>query len=202
MITNRYERIRLAAIATVVVMALAVQAMGAAIQSDVPTGTELRIRLDQTLSSKEARVGDRFAATVVEGHYNGAKIYGRVEKIKPSGRFKGATEMYLTFNEIRLADGIRSPMAAEIVRLYDTQTGEYVDAEGGIETKGRGQQTLKRTGIGALAGGVFGAIFSGAGAAIGSVVGGAAGAGTTASKGGKALVLEEGTEMLIRTIRQ
>jgi hypothetical protein len=78
------------------------------------------------------------------------------------------------------------------------RSGEQVDADGGIETSGRGPQTLKRTGIGALAGGVFGA---GKGAAIGSVVSGAAGAGTAAS-GSKDWVLDQGVEMLIRVYRR
>lgn len=196
---NCNNRITTTAAAMALTLVLVLHAAAFGSENIVPIGTDLRIRLDSSISSKIARVGDQFTATVVEGRYDRATIYGHVTEIKPSGRFKGATEMYLSFDEIRLPDETRSPLRAEIRRLYDSETGEYVDAEGGIETKKRGNQALKRTGIGALAGGVFGAIFSGAGAAIGSVAGGAAGAGSLSHS--KELVLEEGTEMLIRTIR-
>jgi hypothetical protein len=171
----------------------------AAANADRGTG-EMRIRLNKTLTSKYSRVGDKFTFTVVDpGAFNQAKVFGHIESIQQSGRFEGATEMYLSFDRIKLRNGENYPISAEIIRLYDVPSGEEVDAEGAIETKGRGPQTLKRTGIGALAGGVFGAIFGGGkGAAIGSLVGGGAGAGTTAAKGSKELVLDQGVEMLIR----
>lgn len=111
--------------------------------------------------------------------------------------------MYLSFDHIKLRNGESYPISAEIIRLYDVPSGEEVDAEGAIETSSRGPQILKRTGIGALAGGIFGAILGGGkGAAIGSLVGGGAGAATTAAKGSKELVLDQGVEMLIRVSRR
>lgn len=137
------------------------------------------------------------------GPFNQAKIFGHIEDIKQSGRFKGATEMYLSFDRIRLSSGETYPIGADIIRLYDVRSGEQVDAEGGIETSGRGPQMLKRSGIGALAGGIFGAILGGGkGAAIGSVIGGGAGATSTAAIGSKELVLDQGVEILIRVYRR
>ena len=41
----------------------------------VPVGTNLKIRLDDTLSSKDSRVGDRFTATVLDPvRFNEAKV--------------------------------------------------------------------------------------------------------------------------------
>jgi hypothetical protein len=73
-----------------------------------------------------------------------------------------------------------------------------VDAQDLIETHGhRRLQTLKRTGIGALAGGVFGVTLGagGAGVAIRPRV---AAAGTTPASGRQDLVLDQGVEMLLR----
>ena len=166
-------------------------------------GYDMRIRLNKTLSSRFSRIDDKFTATVVDaGPFNQAKIFGHIEDIKQSGRFKGATEMYLSFDRIRLSSGETYPIGADIIRLYDVRSGEEVDAEGGIETSGRGPQTLKRSGIGALAGGIFGAILGGKGAAIGSVIGGGAGATSTAAIGSKELVLDQGIEILIRVYRR
>ena len=167
-------------------------------------GYDMRIRLNKTLSSRFSRIDDKFTATVVDaGPFNQAKISCHIEDIKQSGRFKGATEMYLSFDRIRLSSGETYPIGADIIRLYDVRSGEEVDAEGGIETSGRGPHTLKRSGIGALAGGIFGAILGGGkGAAIGSVIGGGVGATSTAAIGSKELVLDQGIEILIRVYRR
>src|SRR6476620_5111034 len=133
-------------------------------------GYEMRVHLDRTLSIMSSRVGDRFTATVADpGPFSLARISGHVEAITPSGLFKGATEMYLSFDRIRFNDGEAYPINAEIIRLYDLPSGEQVDAQELIETHGpRRLQMLKRTGIGALASGVFGVTFGGrsGGAAI------------------------------------
>src|ERR1051325_5874398 len=47
----------------------------------VPLGTNLRVRLNDDLSSKDSRVGDRFTATVVNpSRYDGATVRGRSEE--------------------------------------------------------------------------------------------------------------------------
>lgn len=162
-------------------------------------GYEMRVHLDRTLSITSSRVGDRFVATVTDpGPFNLARIFGHVQSITPSGLFKGATVMYLSFDRIRFNDGQAYPVNAEIVRLYDVPSGEQVDAQDLIETRGRRRpQTLKRNGIGALAGGVFGVTLGagGGGAAIRLRV---AAAGTPAVSGRKDVILDEGVEMLLR----
>jgi outer membrane lipoprotein SlyB len=166
----------------------------------VPSGTQLRIRLSDTLSSKEARAGDRFTATVVNpSKYEEARVSGHIRSIKKSGRVQGRTTMTLSFDSIRLSDGRSGPFRAEVLRIYDADSGQKVDEEGRVESGSRGNQTLKRSGIGAAAGAVIGGIAGGGkGAAIGTIVGGAAGAGSIAVNGSKELKIERGTEMLIR----
>jgi len=170
----------------------------------VPAGTQLRIRLTETLSSKEVRAGDRFSATVVNpSRYEEAKVMGHIRSISKSGRVKGRTTMSLAFDSIRLSEGRSGPLRAEVLRVYDSESAQNVDSEGRVQSGGRGKQTLKRSGIGAAAGAVIGAIAGGGkGAAIGLLVGGAAGAGSIAVEGSKELKLESGTEMLIRVNRR
>lgn len=170
----------------------------------VPAGTQLRIRLNDTLSSKESRAGDRFTATVVNpSHYEEARVAGHIRSITKSGRVKGRTTMSLSFDSIRLRDGRSSAFRGEVMRVYDSDSAQNVDEEGRVQSGGRGKQTLKRSGIGAVAGAVIGGIAGGGkGAAIGTIVGGAAGAGSIAVQGSKELKLERGTEMLIRVNRR
>ena len=169
----------------------------------VAAGTQMRVRLNDTLSSKESRVGDRFTATVITpSRYEEGTVTGHIRSIRKSGRVQGRTTMTLAFDSIRLANGRTGPMRGEVLRIYDSESRE-VDEEGRVQSGSRGKQTLKRSGIGAVAGAVIGGIAGGRkGAAIGLLVGGAAGAGSIAVDGSKELKIENGTEMLIRVNRR
>jgi len=156
------------------------------------SGYEMRVQIDRTLSSTSSHVGDEFIATVADpGPFNLARISGHIEAITPSRLFKGVTEIHLSFDRIRFSDRMGYPINAEIIRLYDVTSGEQVDAEVPIETRGhRRPQMLKRTGIGALAEGIFGET-SGT-ASRPRVVGAAPRAGR------KELILDPDVEMLLR----
>ena len=181
-----------------------IQARRSAPRPLVPAGTQLRVRLNDTISSKDSRVGDRFTATVVNpSRYDEARVNGHIRSIRKSGRVKGSTTMTLAFDSIRLTDGRSGTIRAEVLRVYDSDSVREVDEEGRVRSGGRGSQTLKRSGVGAVAGAVIGGIAGGGkGAAIGMIVGGAAGAGSIAVKGSKELKIEDGTEMLIRVNRR
>jgi hypothetical protein len=162
----------------------------------VPVGTTLKVRLNETLSSKEVRVGDKFTATVIDPvRFNEATVHGHISSIKKSGRVKGSTTMNFAFDRIELPDGRRGTLHGYVTKVYGAKT----DEEGGVQSSGRGNQTLKRAGIGGAAGAIIGGIAGGGkGAAIGLIIGGAGGAGSVAIKGSKELKLESGTEMLVR----
>jgi hypothetical protein len=166
----------------------------------VPQWTSLRIRVDDTLTSKYSMEGDPFSATVMdEGQYQGARVYGTIQTIDNSGRFRGHTTMILAFNRLMMPDGRRAPISAEIVKLYHAPSGEFVDVEGAIESGGRGKTTFVHTAIGAGAGALLGGIFGGGkGAGIGSIIGGVGGLDTTAFTGPQDIKLDRGMEMLIR----
>jgi len=166
----------------------------------VPNDVAVRIRLDDTLTSTDSRVGEPFSATVVdEGEYQNARVYGHITQIDMSGKIKGHTSMMLRFDRLVMPDGRRALIHAEIVELYHASSGEKVDVEGAIESSGRGRKTIEHTVIGAGAGALLGGIFGGGkGAGIGSVIGGAGGLGTTAFHGHQKITLNSGLEMLIR----
>ena len=163
----------------------------------VPIATNLKVRLEDTLSSKESRAGDKFTATVLDPvRFNEAILRGHIRSIVKSGKIKGRTTMNLAFDSITLPDGRTGTLHGYVTRVYDSNARS--DEEGGVQSEGRGKQTIKRGGIGATAGAIIGAIAGGGkGAAIGLIVGGAAGAGSLAVGGSKELKLEAGTEMLV-----
>jgi len=189
---SRTTIVSVLAIAGVAMLHIAAKAF--AIANEAHSGYEMRVRLDRTLSSASSHVGDEFIATVADpGPFNLARISGHVESITPSPRLKDAIEMHLSFDRIRFSDHMGYPINAEIVRLYDVPSGEQVDAEVPIDTRGqRRPQILKRTGIGALAGGIFGAT---AGVASRPRV---VGAGPTAAGRRTEFILDQGVEILLR----
>ena len=165
----------------------------------VPVGTNLKIRLEDTLSSKESRVGDTFTATVIDpSRFDEARVRGHISSIQKSGKVKGRTRINLAFNSIELRDNRKGTLHGYVTKVYGNDAGR-ADNEGGVESSGRGKQTVKRAGIGAAAGGIIGGIAGGGkGAGIGLLIGGAGGAGSVAIKGSKELKLESGTELLVR----
>ncbi len=168
----------------------------------VPIGTDLKIRINDTLSSKDSRVGDRFTATVLDpDRFDEARVNGHISSIQKSGKVKGRTSMNLAFDSIELRDGRKGVLHGYVTRVYGDDSGS-ADNEGGIESGSRTNQTIKRSGIGAGVGAIIGGIAGGGkGAAIGLIVGGAGGAGSLAVKGSKELKIESGTEMLVHVTR-
>jgi hypothetical protein len=169
----------------------------------VPVGTNLKVRLNETLSSEESRAGDKFTATAIDPvRFNEATVHGHIRSIVKSGKVQGRTTLNLTFDSIELAGDPpkRGVLHGYVSRVYGASA--KTDEEGGVQSDSRGKQTLKRSGIGATAGAIIGGIAGGGkGAAIGLILGGAGGAGSVAIKGSKELKLESGTEMLVHVTR-
>ena len=168
----------------------------------VPAGTDLKVRINDTVSSKDSRIGDRFTATVVDpSRFDEARLSGHISSIQKSGKIKGRTSMNLAFDSIELRDGRRGVLHGYVTRVYGEGSGR-ADEEGGVESGSRTKQTVKRAGIGATVGGIIGGIAGGGkGAAIGLIIGGAGGAGSLAVNGSKELKIESGTEMLVHVTR-
>jgi hypothetical protein len=169
----------------------------------IPAGTEVKIRLDNEIDTKESRDGDRFTATVLSpSRYADATIEGHIARINKSGKLTGKTELALTFDRIRLRNGQSGRMAAQVVRVYGEDSVKSVDEEGNIQSGSKGKTTAVRAGGGGALGAIIGGIAGGGkGAAIGAAIGAGAGAASTAIQGSNKVKLESGTEILIRTTR-
>jgi hypothetical protein len=169
----------------------------------VPRGTQMKIRLETTIDSKEARDGDRFTATVLTpSKYADATIEGHLARVEESGKFKGRTSINFVFDRIRYRDGGSAVFGAQVTKVYGEKSVKEVDEEGNVKSGSKGSTTAKRTAGGAAAGAIIGGIIGGGkGAAIGAAVGAGAGAGSVVIQGSNQVKLESGTEMLIRSTR-
>ncbi|MBI3654608.1 MAG: hypothetical protein HY231_26555 [Acidobacteria bacterium] len=167
----------------------------------VPRGTQMKIRLETTINSNEARTGDRFKATVLSPkRYADSILEGHISRVKQSGKFKGKTSVVLVFDRIRFDEGGSALFHADVARIYGNDA--KVDEEGEIKSGSRGESTAKRTAGGAVAGAIIGGIAGGGkGAAIGATIGAGVGAGSNYIRGTNKVKIEAGTEMLIRAAR-
>lgn len=172
-------------------------------QTSIPRGTELKIRLENTIDTKESKDGDRFTAIVLTpSTYADATVEGHISKIEQSGKLKGKTELSLAFDRIRLRTGENIIFDAQVVEVIGEKSAKKVDEEGNIESGSKGKTTAIRTGGGAAIGAAIGAVAGGGkGAAIGAAIGGAAGAGSTYIQGSNKVKLDAGTEIVIKSTR-
>jgi hypothetical protein len=159
----------------------------------LPEGSEIQVRLEQSLSSETARQEDRFDATVALPVRNdagrvvipaGTRVRGIVAAVEDAERPAKPGRLDLTFDTIYLDDRTATPMRARVVSVK-----ENLDRSG----------TGKNAGIGAVVGGVLGSIIGGTkGALIGVVVGGAGGVVATA---GEEVNLPAGTILTVNLDR-
>ena len=170
----------------------------------VPDNTEMRLKLTSPINTKTNKVGDRFTAAITSpSRYEGATVEGHIASLNRSGRVTGKTELALAFDTITLTDGEKGPLSADLERILISGQVKKVDEEGRIESGSRTRDSEVRGGVGAAAGAVIGGIAGeGKGALVGLVLGGAVGVGTVYVEGNNDLILDNGTEIVIRTVRR
>jgi hypothetical protein len=136
----------------------------------IPAGQSLLVRMVDGVDSSKNHVGDVFHASLETDltvnnaivARKGADVYGRLAEAKEAGHMSGSSELQLELTRI-VIDGKDYPI---------------VSSDYSLKGKGRGSDTAKKVGGGAVAGAIIGAIAGGGkGAAIGAGVGSAAGAG-------------------------
>lgn len=166
----------------------------------VRDGVQMKIRLNDQISTKTNKEGDKFTAVVLDpSDFADAVIEGHIAKLNKSGKATGKTELALVFDTIHLRDR-SGRFAAQVEKIYQSEKVKSVDDEGNVESGSRTKDTAVRTGGGAVLGAIIGGVAGGGkGAAIGAAIGAGVGAGSVFIEGGKELTLEPGTEMLIRS---
>lgn len=136
----------------------------------IPAGQTLLVRMIDGVDSKRNNVGDIFHASLetdlLVGNTlvarRGTDVYGRLVEAKEAGRLSGSAELELELTRM-VING----------RDYPVVSSDY-----NMKGKGRGSDTAKKVGGGAVFGAIIGAIAGGGrGAAIGAGAGSAAGAG-------------------------
>jgi hypothetical protein len=144
----------------------------------VPAGTPIVIRTTTALSTKEAKNGDRFQATlaeplVVDGVTlapRGAEVEGVIVESDPGGRVKGVAQLSIALRSLRTVSG-----------NVEIQTDAHL-AEARSSVKKDVTRGAIMTGVGAAIGAIAG---GGKGAAVGAGVGAGAGTATAMATRGE-----------------
>lgn len=167
----------------------------------VNAGETIRVRMNQKISSENARVGDTFTTTTVDPVYAsgievipaGSIITGRVTEVRKAARKSKAGMLGVNFISIQLPSGISRALNGSLSELSN-ETVTY-DNEGQVTGRSSTKRNIVFIGGGAGAGALIGAIAGGGkGAGIGAGVGAGIGiAGALFSKG-KEAVVKPGTE--------
>lgn len=173
----------------------------AVVYYNVKAGEILRVRMNQTISSESARVGDQFSTTVVEPVYAGgvevipagSVVTGRVTTVDRASRKSKAGSIGVHFIAVRLPTGITRTINADLTDASGDEVNS--DDEGEVSGRSATKRNVVFIGGGAATGALIGAIAGGGkGAGIGALIGGGLGtAGALFSKGHEAVV-KSGTE--------
>lgn len=155
----------------------------------VPAGYAIAVRVTQTIDSADAQQGQTFSGVVannvmVDGLVAipaGTHVSGTVDAVQEAGHFKGNSLLTVSLSSLSRR-GETIPVASE----------PYT-----VQGKGRGKNTLEKTGGGAAVGAILGGIFGGGkGAAIGAAAGGGVGAGSNAITRGEQIQIA--SESIVR----
>ena len=155
---------------------------------EVPSGTEMDVRLTNALNSGTAQVEDRFeGTTLVDVIMNGRTVIpagsvmrGVVTSVEPATRTNRTAKMTVSFDQVTV-NGRAYPMRGTVTQAIQ---GEGIKGETGRIATGAG--------AGAILGGILGGV---KGAVLGAVIGGG---GITAATEGKELDLPQGSVLRVR----
>jgi hypothetical protein len=147
----------------------------------VTANTVMRLRINDSLTSKKANVGDQFRSTVVDPVYAkgfqvippGSIVIGHITHVVRAKRKSNAGSLNVTFTAVQLPNG----------RTYSLNGSLAESASSDNEGEVKGKSSKKRN-----------AAFIGGGAVVGGLVNGAAGLGIGAGIGVGAALLGKGKE--------
>lgn len=176
----------------------------------VAPGTRFLVRLEDELSTKDAKESARFKVKTLEPLENGdgaglppgTEITGHVSRVEPAG-VTGRAKIWLTFDEIKTKNG-RLPIVAEVVSVpgeHSVKSGPGKEGEIAARTSAANDDA-KAAAAGAAVGAVAGAKVgkSAKAAGIGAAAGAAA-AFLMASGLGHELILPKGAKLELQLER-
>jgi hypothetical protein len=139
----------------------------------IPEGTEFKLQLHSTVSSKTSKPGDRILTTLLDPVAvedrdilaKGVRIDGHIAEVKPAGRRGKGGDLSFVFDTVELPNGQKLAILGSLTEVFSSEGGgdPNVGPEGDL--KGGGASRKKQvaivagsTGAGAAAGGLWGGV--------------------------------------------
>ena len=169
----------------------------------IEPGTHILLNMINSVSTKQASVGDRIyletAFPVLSGNRivipQGSWVTGTITRVKRPGRVKGRGELQVSFDSITLPNGITRNLRSDLGAL-DSRSGETLNHESSTITGSGNKKGDTETVAGTASTGTI--IGSGVGAAAGSIARGAGiGAGAGAAAGLAGILLSRGPDAML-----
>ena len=167
----------------------------------VPTDTVIRVRINESLNSGTARIGDRFSTNVTEPVYAsngievmpvGSKIWGHITQVSRAQK-RSPGNITVAFNSVQTPNGRSYAINGSLASLQTDQVN--ADNEGTVKGTSNQKRDAVFIGGGAAGGAIIGGIAGGGkGALIGGILGGALGTGARVLAKEKEAEVKSGTE--------
>ena len=117
----------------------------------IPEGTEFKLQLHSTISSKTSRPGDRILTTLLDpvavedqdALAKGVRIDGHIAEVKPAGRRGKGGYLSLVFDTIELPNGQKLAILGSLTEVFSSEGGgdPNVGPEGDLKGGGASRKT-------------------------------------------------------------
>lgn len=121
----------------------------------IPEGTEFKLQLHTTISSKTSKVGDRVLTTLYDPVYvydetvlpKGSRVDGHIGEVKAAGRRGRSGLITIVFDSVELPSGEKMALLGSLTEVFSSETGgdPRVGVEGDL--KGGGASRKKQVAI-------------------------------------------------------
>ncbi len=148
----------------------------------IPEGTEFKLQLHSTVSSKTSKPGDRILTTLLDPVAvedrdvlaKGVRIDGHIAEVKAAGRRGKGGNLSFVFDTVELPNGQKLAILGSLTEVFssegggDPNVGPEGDLKGGGPSRKKQAAIIAGTaGVGAAAGGLWGGVgAAGAGVAL------------------------------------
>ena len=165
--------------------------------------TELILELQNELSTKKSKPGDKFTAKVISPReLSDAMIEGRINKITRPGHISRRSELSMSFDRIVLNENQWGNFAGTLTEVLPVKGDNVhrVDDEGTAVGKSTLKPDVMKVGVATGTGATVGAITGGpVGAAVGAGVGAAFGVGAVVIDRGKDIRLNVNQQLRVKS---